>query len=122
MGWYFYYVRSNPDVVREGAIYHLFARLGARQYAGLDGELRTILKEKGMADETSFEHLVMQSAVLDVDAGTDYEETVRLASVLLAQRLPISQEPLASGFMEGSRYGSRRSRAGPHSRTSVWPR
>ena len=50
--------RNNPLVERDGAIYHLFERLGRRRYAGLDGELRTILKDKGIEDETPFEHLV----------------------------------------------------------------
>ncbi len=105
VAWYFYYVRPNPDVVREGAIYHLFARLGRRQYDGLDGELRTILKDKGMADETSFERLVTRSAVLDVGADTTYEDAVGMASVLLAQHLPVTHDALARGFEAGSRYG-----------------
>lgn len=119
VAWYIYYVRPNEDVDREGAIYHLFARLGKRQYDGLDGELRTILKEKGFADETSFEHLVTRSAVLDVGEGTTYEEAVGLASGLLAQQLPLSHEDLARGFEAGSRYGATpvtRGAALPHQR------
>ena len=47
--------RPTRRVVREGAIYHLFARLGERRFEGLDAELRTILKDKGLSDETPFE-------------------------------------------------------------------
>ncbi|RME03293.1 MAG: amino acid permease, partial [Deltaproteobacteria bacterium] len=42
--WYFSYARSR--VIRDGAIYHIFERLGRQRYEGLDLELRTILKEK----------------------------------------------------------------------------
>ena len=105
VAWYVYYVRPNAAVVREGAIYHLFARLGARQYDGLDGELRTILKDKGVADESSFEHLVTQAAVLDMPDGATYAEAIEEASARLAQHLPMSHEALASGFTAGSRYG-----------------
>ncbi|MDX1420672.1 MAG: amino acid permease [Rubricoccaceae bacterium] len=104
--WYVVYVRDNERVERAGAIYHLFARLGQNQYAGLDGELRTILKEKGMTDEAPFEHLVTQAAVIDLDDPTDFEDVVRRASAVLARRLPLTEDALARGFREGSRYGA----------------
>ncbi len=106
VAWYVYYVRPKPEVVREGAIYHLFARLGQRRYEGLDGELRTILKEKGLADETPFEHLVMRAAVLDLDAERDFEDVVREAASRLANRARLSEERLTRGFLDGSRTGA----------------
>ncbi len=39
--WYFYYARFKAD--RNGAIYHIFERLGRSRYQGLDRELRGIL-------------------------------------------------------------------------------
>ena len=104
--WYYRYVRPNPAVVREGAIYHLFARLGRRQYEGLDGELRTILKDKGFEDETSFEHLVTHADVLDLGPEATYDDSIVQASRLLAPHVPLSAEALAQGFVEGSRYGA----------------
>lgn len=106
LGWFFYYVRDNKNVAREGAIYHLFARWGQRRYEGLDGELRTILKEKGLSDETPFESLVTHADVIDLDEEYPYEEVVRKASAVLAQRLPLPAEVLAQNFLEGSRYGA----------------
>ncbi|GAB5519027.1 MAG: amino acid permease [Rhodothermales bacterium] len=103
--WYRYYVQRNAHVVREGAIYHLFARLGQYQYDGLDGELRTILKEKGLTDETRYEYLVTHSGVIDLDEPIGYDELVDRASALLAERLPLSKQELVDGFMEGSKYG-----------------
>ena len=106
VAWYAFYVRRNPRVDRAGAIYHLFARLGQNQYAGLDGELRTILKEKGLEDEASFESLVTHAAVLDVASGVTYEAAVREAAAVLAHEVGRAPEALAEGLLEGSRYGA----------------
>ncbi len=106
LGWYFYYVRNNQDVVREGAIYHLFARLGQRRFEGLDSELRTILKEKGLADEAPFEHLVTHAVVIDLGEEHAFEDIVRQVSARLAEDLPFSKDHIAEGFFEGHQYGA----------------
>jgi mannitol/fructose-specific phosphotransferase system IIA component (Ntr-type) len=106
IGWYFYYVRNNKQVVREGAIYHLFARLGQRRYEGLDSELRTILKEKGLADEAPFEHLVTHAAIVDLDDAQPFEAIVQRVSALLVDPLSVPPDRIARGFLEGSRYGA----------------
>lgn len=106
LGWYFYYVRNNQDVVREGAIYHLFARLGQRRFEGLDSELRTILKEKGLADEAPFEQLVTNAIVIDLEEEHAFEDIVRQVSARLAEDLPFSKDRLAEGFVEGHQYGA----------------
>ncbi len=116
-GWYVYYARGK--VAREGAIYHLFARLGQYRYEGLDSELRTILKEKGLRDEAPFEHLVAHAAVVDLQEERSFEDLVREASAIFAGWLPVPQEQLASAFLEGSRYGATpvaRGAALPHQR------
>ena len=121
VAWYFYYVKNNEAVEREGAIYHLFARLGRRQYTGLDGELRTILKEKGLDDETSFENLVTNAEILDVPPGAAYDDALRDAAKILAQKVPLGVEVLTEGLFEGSRYGATpvsRGAALPHLRLS----
>ena len=105
LGWYYYYVRPNQSVVREGAIYHLFERLGRRRYEGLDSELRAILKEKGVTDEAPLERLVTHAAVVDLDEEEAFEDIVRRVSVLLADVLPFSRDRIAEGFLEGHRYG-----------------
>ncbi|MEM1117987.1 MAG: amino acid permease [Bacteroidota bacterium] len=106
VAWYVRYVSPKPEVEREGAIYHLFARLGQRRYAGLDGELRTILKEKGLADETPFERLVTRAAVIDLAEERDFEAVVHAASARLAARSPATEDRLATGFLDGSRTGA----------------
>lgn len=106
IAWYAYYVHPNPQVEREGAIYHLFARLGAYRYEGLDSELRSILKERGVNDEAAFERLVAQAAVVDLEHTMDYEDVVARAAAQLATRLPVTAHQLERGFLEGSRYGA----------------
>jgi len=60
--WYWYYARDK--VVRNGAIYHVFERLGKRRFEGLDYELRGILKEKGLRKEDPFEEIVAHNSSL----------------------------------------------------------
>ena len=106
VAWYYSYVRPNPAVEREGAIYHLFARLGRRRYDGLDGELRAILKDKGVEDETDFEALVTRAAVLDLADDELYDAAVGRAAAILGPRLGRPAEAVDEAFREGSRTGA----------------
>jgi basic amino acid/polyamine antiporter, APA family len=103
-GWYFYYAQSR--VVRGGAIYHLFARLGQRQYAGLDRELRGILKEKGLRIDDPYDQIVARAAVINEPGQTTFEDIVHKAAGKLAVHLPVSAEQLADSIMEGTRVGA----------------
>jgi mannitol/fructose-specific phosphotransferase system IIA component (Ntr-type) len=112
-------VHPNPNVEREGAIYHLFARLGQHRYDGLDGELRTILKEKELTDLVPFETLVREAAVIDAQPGQTYEGVVREAADRLAGRVDVTEAELAEGLLEGARFGATpvvRGAALPHQR------
>ena len=101
--WYFYYAR--PNVEREGAIYHLFARLGKRRDESLDGELRTILKEKGIGDEAPFEDLVLRAAVIDLPDAVPYDELIVRTAAVLADRIGVPASRLEQGFIDASSYG-----------------
>lgn len=48
LGFIWYWKYSRLRVARNGAIYHIFERLGRQRYEALDSELRGILKEKGL--------------------------------------------------------------------------
>jgi basic amino acid/polyamine antiporter, APA family len=102
--WYFYYAQSRVE--RGGAIYHLFARLGQRQYAGLDRELRGILKEKGLRIDDPYDQIVARASVINEPDETTFEKIVNLASKKLAVHLPISAGQLADTIMEGTRVGA----------------
>ena len=104
IGWYVYYAR--PRVERHGAIYHVFERLGRRRFPGLDRELRSILKEKGLRDEDPFEEVVARAFVILARRRDNFDRIVRRASTLLAQRLPCTAETLTEGFLQGTRTGA----------------
>ena len=102
--WYFYYAR--PRVQRGGAIFHLFARLGTRRYEGLDRELRSILKEKGLRRDDPYDELIARAPVIDQDGQVTFEQMVHSVSECLAIHLPIPAKKLAKRFMEGTRVGA----------------
>jgi amino acid transporter/mannitol/fructose-specific phosphotransferase system IIA component (Ntr-type) len=104
LGWYFLYAREKVE--RHGAIYHVFERLGRRRFAGLDSELRSILKEKGLRDEDPFEEVVARSFVVVARRDDTFELIVERASTLLAQRLPCAADTLVEGFVQGTRTGA----------------
>jgi amino acid transporter/mannitol/fructose-specific phosphotransferase system IIA component (Ntr-type) len=103
IGWYFYYARTVP---REGAIFHLFARLGKQRYDGLDRELQTILEEKGVGHDTAFDRLVAASDVIHLDEPKPYRAVVEEVSARLADEYGLSTETLKHGFLEGAPYSA----------------
>ena len=103
LGWYFYYA---SDVPREGAIFHLFARLGEERYDGLDRELQTILEEKGVGHDTAFDRLVAESDVIHLDDPQPYRAVVGEVSRRLSDALGISTRTLKHGFLEGAPYSA----------------
>lgn len=102
--WYVYYARNR--VVRHGAIYHWFARLGQRRYSGLDKELWQIMREKGLRDEDPFDELVTRAEVIDLDdRERSYLDVVQQVSAILARRLSATQDELVTGFLQEARIG-----------------
>jgi APA family basic amino acid/polyamine antiporter len=104
ISWYFYYGKGK--VVREGAIYHIFARLGQRQFQGLDSELRGILKEKGLRDYDPFDAIVAGANFIDIDYTISFEKIVERASYSLSQKLSVAPVKLKKLFMEGTQVGA----------------
>ena len=72
--WYTYYARQR--VIREGAIFHVFERLGKRRYQGLDLELREIMKEQGTWESEPFDEVVTAPHVIDMLETATFEELV----------------------------------------------
>ncbi len=103
IGWYFYYARN---VKREGAIFHLFARLGKFRYEGLDTELQGILEDKGATDDVEFERLVARAEILQFDEPTDYASVVEKATERLSERVGISAETLKHDFLQGTQHSA----------------
>lgn len=92
---------------RSGALFHVFARLGEKRLdAGLDPELRSILREKGLREDDPFEHMVAEAEVIDLPGPVSFEELVSRVSERLAPRVPATREELERGFLEGTRIGA----------------
>lgn len=102
--WYFAYAREK--VIRNGAIYHVFERLGQRRYQGLDSELRGILKEKGLRDEDPFDDIVMRSKSIEIETSVKFEYAVGLAADYLTTVIDETKEEIVKQFMEGTRIGA----------------
>jgi basic amino acid/polyamine antiporter, APA family len=102
-GWYNSWARNR--IVRDGAIFHVFERLGRRRFAGLDRELRDIMKEKGARAEDPFDEVVAQARYIDCDAQRGLSVLIDEAAAQLAQRLPVTAEQLDDAFRAGIRAG-----------------
>lgn len=103
IAWFVTYAR--PRVVRDGAMFHVFERLGRRRFAGLDPELRQIMKEKGLREEDPFDEVVARASVIDQEGEVPFEELAQRAADLLARLVPATREELARRFLEGTRLG-----------------
>jgi len=102
--WYSYYAKDRVD--REGAIFHVFERLGRQRDDRLDLELREVIKDRGPRAEDPFDALFAAASVLDFDDTVDFESLVRQASDRLARDLPVSARALYGGFLDGARLGA----------------
>ncbi len=101
--WYRYFAFGK--VQRQGAVYHIFERLGKSRYSGLDSELRGILKEKGLRETDPFDEIVTRSFVLDIPQRTEFSEVAGQAAVLLEQAVYIDADTLKNKFNEGTKIG-----------------
>jgi len=101
--WYFKYAHKHME--RDGAIFHWFGRLGAKQYEGLDREFRGIMKEKGLRGEDPFDEIIAQSTVLDFSEPTDLETIFRDAAKHLSKPISLSEEEITNRFLQGTLTG-----------------
>lgn len=104
VAWYQLYARDR--LAREGALYHVFERLGRQRYAGLDRELREILKEKGVREDDPFEEVVVGAPVRELAGSLSFEEVADAAARLLAEELTLPAENLLEAFLEETRLGA----------------
>ncbi|MGB5289068.1 MAG: amino acid permease [Ignavibacteriaceae bacterium] len=102
--WYWYYARKK--VVRSGAIYHLFERLGRSRFDGLETEMRGILKEKGLRETDPFDEIVTRGLVLDYNEKESFENVTKKASEWISQFVEKTPGELEKMFLEGTRMGA----------------
>ena len=105
VGWFYYYAYGRIE--REGAIFHVHARLGKRKDYGLEREMRTILREKGLRDEDPYEEVVAQAAVIDEpNEKLSYRTIIEQASAILAKRVEIDDLQLVDHFCRAQDLGT----------------
>jgi len=102
--WYLFYAKNR--VSREGAIYHIFARLGKQRFEGLERELRGILIEKGLREEDPFDMVIANAIFIDVESDKSFDDIVERAANELAQKLNMPSERLIESFTQGTRVGA----------------
>lgn len=103
-GWYFVYGRHR--VIRAGAIYHVFERLGRHKHVDLDSELRGILREKGLRKEDPFDEIVMRSQSLDLETACLFEEVVAKVAERLQTTILLTEEDICRQVMDGNKIGA----------------
>ena len=102
--WFHYYARER--VIRDGAIYHWFARLGRRIYRDLDVELRSIMKEKGLRDDDPFERVVADAGVIDLEYGKrDFLDVMDVVATIVKEKLPDMADELSERFEDAKKAG-----------------
>lgn len=102
--WYHLYVHHR--VIRTGAIYNLFERLGQYKYAGFDYELRDMMKKKKPRKEDPFDQIVSASHVIDHEEEIDFDDLVKKVSSKFAEDTNLSIQLLEQEFLDGTRIGA----------------
>lgn len=103
IGWYFRYARDRVE--RTGAIFHTFARLGTLRHTGLDQELRSIVREKGLREEDPWDRVIARAPVVECPDPIEMPALARLAAEHLAPRVGAPVEVLRSGLLSGMEAG-----------------
>ena len=98
--WYYYYAREK--VKREGAIFHWFALLGKYQYAGLENEFMTILKEKGLRQGDPFDETVTRARITNIDRDMSFDELLDQISGTFSTEMHVNKEDLINEFLTTS--------------------
>lgn len=96
--WYKYYASDKVD--RQGAIFHVHARLGENKDQGLEVEMRGILREKGLRSEDQYEEMISRAEVLDITRNSKYATVVEKVSHLFSSKLNKTDEELAQIFSD----------------------
>lgn len=101
--WYIKFVRK--DVVRSGAIYHVFERLGRRRFAGLETELSEILKEKGLKEKDPYDSAITRAGCFDFSEPINLSEIINGGVEYLANKIQIPNDELQKLIMESVEMG-----------------
>lgn len=94
--WYKYYAEDKID--RQGAIFHVHARLGQNKDSGLEREMRGILRDKGLREEDQYEEMISRAEVIDITRNTKYSTILDKVAEKFSERLNKPIEELEQLF------------------------
>ncbi len=102
--WYFSYAKDK--VKREGAMFHVYSKLGQRRYDGLEMELWSMMKEKGLRAEDPYEKVISRALILDTKAAEiSYEQLLEEVSVHFAKKTGLRKRQLLKAFRDENEEG-----------------
>ncbi len=94
--WYVYYARLR--VKREGAIFHWFALLGKYQYAELENEFMTIIKEKGLRQGDPFDETIIRARISRLEKEISFDQLINHVSGIFATEMHVKKDVLIKEF------------------------
>lgn len=100
--WFHYYAKSK--VKREGAIFHWFALLGKYQYAELENEFMTILKEKGLRQGDPFDETIINARITMLDKKIDFLDLVDEVSGIFSTEMHVGKDVMVKEFLSVSTF------------------
>jgi len=93
VAWYFYYVHGR--VKRQGAIFHVHARLGQKKDNAIERELMTIINEKNVRSSIIYQKIIARSIIVEHEPGESVDHLVARSESLLADRLKVNADRLS---------------------------
>lgn len=102
--WYFSYAKDK--VKREGAMFHVYNKLGQRRYDGLEMELWSMMKEKGLRAEDPYEKVISRALIMDTNADNlSYEQLLGIVSDHFSVKTGLRKRQLLKAFVDEKEEG-----------------
>lgn len=102
--WYFSYAKDK--VKREGAMFHVYSKLGQRRYDGLEMELWSMMKEKGLRAEDPYEKVISRALIMDTNADNlSYEQLLGIVSDHFSIKTGLRKRQLLKAFVDEKEEG-----------------
>lgn len=96
IAWYFYYAQGK--VKRQGAIYHVHARLGQMRYEALEHELMTIINEKNMDSSMTYQEVIARSEIIRAQSKDRNLDVLSKKAVLSLEHRLQKENNLETGW------------------------
>ncbi|MFQ5681165.1 MAG: amino acid permease [Candidatus Omnitrophota bacterium] len=108
VGLFVYWFYGRIRVSREFALLHLIERITAKELTthSLETELKEIIRERDDIVKDRFDHIIEDSAVLDIEEAITMEDFFRRAAGELAQKLAMDKDVLFDLLLRREKDGT----------------